>query len=903
MGVVYLAQDPAGVEVAIKALLPAIRADPRRLARFEREIQALLRLRHPNVVQIVDVGQESSGPWFASRLIPGDSLQTHLDQKGPLPIPAAIELGVQLADALSTVHAADLVHRDLKPDNVQLGPEGAVLTDFGLIRDLEISESLRLSRTGAVSGTPGYWSPEQATGAEAGPLSDVYSLGATLYAALTGGQPFHAANFLEAVIMTREGRPQNPRRVRPEIPPWLEKVVLRCLEKDPSARFPSAAALSQALTQGSPRGPRAPFALGALAVVMLAGAAAFAALRPSPTEVHVSSPTPSPLATTPEKASPLVNRGLRLLRHWQPESAIEAFQEAAEGGSPEGCFWLGVCLTHGYGVSEPDLRGGSQWLARGLGADPQNSPASLLREAAQKGHREAALVLGQWLDQGRAGMEADPVEALSWTRQAAKAGHPYGLFRLAYCLDDGRGVPEDDEQALGLYRRAFAADEDSRTLVRLARLSRKLELPRADDLFAQAHGLLEVESEGGSARAAYDLASLTLQGEGVAQDRRQAERLYRLSAERGYPAALGVLGNGYFSGAFGAGDLEAAVRWWRRGAERGDRASLSRFARAHQQGLGVPRDYEGARALYEQAAQRGNRAAAASLAELHLTVVPDPAKAYGWALKAARWGHPKGMFLVATLLESGAGCTKDEAEAIRWLKLATRSGSARAPVALARRHEQGRGVAQSRERAQALYDLAAQRGDMDGMWRLARLLSEGEESGPELERARDLLERAIRLGSPDAHWVLSDLVSHERAVALLHSGSELGALPAKRRLADRYRLGQGVEVDLEQAERLYRSAASGGNGRAMAELGTTLSATDSRAGLADAGRGFLERALQVTDPERELAPPSASYQLGLLLLEGRGGPADLPRARTLLRAAAEAGHPAAKTRLAQLEDE
>ncbi|MCA8925315.1 MAG: protein kinase, partial [Planctomycetes bacterium] len=247
MGVVYEAVDADGQAVAVKLLLEQRAQDPRTRKRFLTEIQALARLRHPNLVPILGAGEHDGVPWFALDYVEGESLQARL-RRGPLPIQEALRVGQQLAQALAYVHGCGVLHRDLKPDNVLLQGDQALLTDFGLARDDDTQLS-RITRSGQFLGTPGYWPPEQARGEldAVGPHSDVYGLGGVIYACLTGRPPVEASGLAESINLTVRGRITPARELRPDTPAWLDALCSRCLATDPAQRPASAEEVARAL--------------------------------------------------------------------------------------------------------------------------------------------------------------------------------------------------------------------------------------------------------------------------------------------------------------------------------------------------------------------------------------------------------------------------------------------------------------------------------------------------------------------------------------------------------------------------------------------------------------------------------------------------------------------------------
>ena len=333
MGVVYEASHPRlDHPVALKLLLPGASEVLR--ARFRREATALARLDHPNLVGLLDFGQEGERPWIAMRKLEGQTLEDVL-RYGPLPPEQVAQIGASLCRALSAVHGAGLLHRDLKPENVIRAADGAItLTDFGLTKDLEIEASVALSRTGAIQGTPGYWAPEQASGKgkHATPATDIYGLGATLYALLTGKPPAEGSTFLEIVIATRERRPERPSATGVEVPEWLEEIVLRALAKEPEERFESAAAMLAELERHD---SATPHASRAGLVVLGLGALVSVGLLVAGGLVLSEEAAPSPLAGAD---SPLPSA---------PASALASPTPASAAFSYQGRLPMGVLLAGG----------------------------------------------------------------------------------------------------------------------------------------------------------------------------------------------------------------------------------------------------------------------------------------------------------------------------------------------------------------------------------------------------------------------------------------------------------------------------------------------------------------------------------------------------------------------------
>ena len=250
MGQVFRARDASdGTLLALKVLRPLDGDDADRVRRFQREIQVLTRIRHPAVLQIRDWGRSDAGLFLVTELVDGEDLKLAIRRRGPFPPAEAAALGATLAEALAAAHAQGVVHRDVKPNNVMIASDGSVrLLDFGLARGAGI-DMATLTRTGTILGTPGYMSPEQFDATGVDERSDVYSLGVVLFEVLTGRLPFRARSAIAVALAHKTEPPPLPRTLRPGIPAWLERVVLRCLEKDPAKRFESAAALAAELAR------------------------------------------------------------------------------------------------------------------------------------------------------------------------------------------------------------------------------------------------------------------------------------------------------------------------------------------------------------------------------------------------------------------------------------------------------------------------------------------------------------------------------------------------------------------------------------------------------------------------------------------------------------------------------
>ncbi len=253
MGEVYEAEDPEMDEhVAVKTIRPEIAADEASVARFRKEIQLGRKVSHPNVCNIYSIGKHGSLYFFTMELLTGETLSARIKKRGRMELSEALPLLSQMADALAAAHDAGIIHRDFKPANVMLldgdTRRKAVVTDFGLARLVERSESE--SRTGSThfAGTPAYMAPEQLEDAPLTPATDIYALGLVAYEMVTARRPFEGTSDISAAIQRLTGKPMPPVDWVPELDARWNRAILRCLEREPKDRWESACDFVQALS-------------------------------------------------------------------------------------------------------------------------------------------------------------------------------------------------------------------------------------------------------------------------------------------------------------------------------------------------------------------------------------------------------------------------------------------------------------------------------------------------------------------------------------------------------------------------------------------------------------------------------------------------------------------------------
>jgi serine/threonine protein kinase len=329
MGEVYRARDSRlGRDVAIKVLPPSLSSDSDRLRRFEQEARAAAALNHPNILAVFQMGTYQGAPYLVSELLEGETLREQI-KRGRMTVRKAIDYGVQLARGLAAAHEKGIVHRDLKPENLFVSKDGRLkILDFGLAKLMQPQCSAEHStvtliegtRPGVVLGTVGYMSPEQVRGQTTDHRTDIFSFGAILYEMLAGKRAFQKPTSAETMSAILNEDPAGISQVTTNIPPALQRVTHRCLEKNPEQRFQSASDLAFALDALSDSGgsaysataAKAPAGVGKHWKAILT--AALAALALSVGGYFYSHRTPAGSAWVSLRISPIRQLHLHFLR-------------------------------------------------------------------------------------------------------------------------------------------------------------------------------------------------------------------------------------------------------------------------------------------------------------------------------------------------------------------------------------------------------------------------------------------------------------------------------------------------------------------------------------------------------------------------------------------------------------
>lgn len=484
MGVVYLAYDEAlDRPVAVKVLRGADLADDEDRRRFQLEAQATAALKHPSIVSVHASGLDARGnPYLVMELVEGASLSARLSSDGPLDPPQAATYAKEVAAALAHAHEAGVLHRDLKPANILLDADGrARLTDFGIAKRVGVEEGL--TETGQVLGTPSYMAPEQAEGrpGELDPRTDVYGLGATLFDLLVGRPPFVGVSTWQVLNAVISEPPPSPHTLRPELDRALSAICLRCLEKEPERRYPSAQALGEDLQRyldGEPVQAQPPslarrmrraaqrqrvplLALASLLSLLVALTFGLSQRRQSVTQRHLErahrlarlgAPAAEvraevEAALAGESSLEAALEGAQALRAAGLDSSADELLERAVAEHPPGIEAL-LSLHQGH------LRGGpsrfTEALGRALEAARQSS-ALEGREAALRDYADAEAIL-----------EQDPARAAALLDRAIERAPRFVWAYVARAASkesrgDLSGARQDLSRALELDPRNFVA--------------------------------------------------------------------------------------------------------------------------------------------------------------------------------------------------------------------------------------------------------------------------------------------------------------------------------------------------------------------------------------------------------------------------------------------------------------
>jgi hypothetical protein len=430
MGEVYAAEDTRlRRKVALKVLPAAMAAEPERRRRFEREAQAIAALNHPGIVTIYSVEHEGAVAFLTMELVEGKTLADLVPQGG-MPLAQFLRIAVPLADAVNAAHERGILHRDLKPGNVMVTPEGRIkILDFGLAKLTESSREAALlmpegpntTSDGQIIGTLFYMAPEQAEGKAVDHRADIFALGVMLYELAVGLRPFAGETNVSVLTSLLRDTPRPLTELRHDLPPVLSDILQRCMEKDPEKRYSSAAALRTDLEalggQHVLRAPAPPWAYAASAVVLLLiGTALWWALT-SPAQTHAAAR--HPVSNAPAVRVLITGRQVAILdfenRTGDPElnvfgrMASEGIATALAGqglqvvSATAASAADGITVAGYYTLTAGELRFDARLLSSSRGTvvhhvEPVSAPKAALQMAASTTQRYVVKAILETLD-------------------------------------------------------------------------------------------------------------------------------------------------------------------------------------------------------------------------------------------------------------------------------------------------------------------------------------------------------------------------------------------------------------------------------------------------------------------------------------------------------------------------
>ncbi|HWJ03342.1 MAG TPA: Stk1 family PASTA domain-containing Ser/Thr kinase, partial [Verrucomicrobiae bacterium] len=253
MALIYKARDTLlNRPVTVKVLRPEYTGDEEFVARFRKEAQAVAKLSHPNIVSVYDVGQENETHYIVMEYIEGRNLKQVIKELGTIPVKHAIDITRQICEGLQDAHENGIVHRDIKPHNILVMDNGRIkVADFGIA---QIMSSITITSSETIVGSVHYFSPEQAKGGSTSIKSDIYSVGVVLYEMVTGKVPYEGETPIAVALKHIQERPIPPGRLNPQLPPEVERIILKAMEKDIAMRYNSAGEMARELSRISEHG-------------------------------------------------------------------------------------------------------------------------------------------------------------------------------------------------------------------------------------------------------------------------------------------------------------------------------------------------------------------------------------------------------------------------------------------------------------------------------------------------------------------------------------------------------------------------------------------------------------------------------------------------------------------------
>jgi TPR repeat protein/predicted Ser/Thr protein kinase len=800
-GKVYLCRDRLlGIKVAVKTLR---QLNNEQLIAFQTEARATSSLNHPLILRMLDFGPTESGsPYMVMEYFNGIPLDQWIEEHGLFQPLQTVHIFERIASALSKAHQLGIFHRDLKPSNILIAVDSAEmidlkLIDFGVAIVEQETHPSPTAQGRTLAGTPTYMPPDIVLGRSFDQRSEIYSLGCVLYECLAGRPPFIADSALELMKMHADAPVPTFLEIKKTVKPELEKVVLKCLEKNPEDRYSSMDELACALNSIAsepetklddspaptrllagnkrPNHPRKVIFIG-VGCLMLLAFSSYPLIKQSPSTKKEKSkktvPVPEEKALTKisDHAPPQMSETLA-----KASDNLRSLEMRASNGDVGAQWKLAIMYSRGDGVPLDQETAFKYALkaAKGNNADAQNMLAYMyedgqgversekdafywFKRAAANGNVPALSALGR-MYRGGIGTKKDDQKALLCFQQAIARGSTTAKANLAQMYEDGNGVPQDYAKAMTLFRQASAegdpAAENNVGFLYLHGCGVPVN-------YEEAFKHFEASAKRGCIEAHSNLAKLYKEGLGVPQSYEQTIKHLKYAADHGEVNAINNLGLLYMSGEGGQEKIAEAIPLFHRAIKLGSYLAMSNLGQMHERGLATKRDIKEALRLYTISAEHGERYGQNSLGNLYkdgIGVERDYKSAVNWYQRAADQNLPVAQNNLGTMYMNGWGVKKDYQKAIHWLSTAAENGNALAYCNLATLYENGQGVNRDYKRAFSLYAKAAGNGVPHAKFHIARMFETGSGVNKNLEAAERWYAKAASSGLADAELKVKEL--------------------------------------------------------------------------------------------------------------------------------------------------
>lgn len=759
MGVVYEAREAAlGRTVALKILPVHLASNPEYIERFRKEARLIGQLNHPNIVTIHGIGIHENLHFIVMEHVKGRDLSQILEGGAQLPVGFAFGIASQVAAALSAAHRLKIIHRDIKPQNIMVDPNGRVkVMDFGIAK--WVGESVAtVTSEGTLIGTPAYMSREQCLGGQLDGRSDLYSLGVVLYQMLTGALPHTGENAAVVIQKILNEIPAPVLDSRPDVPRPAAAVVERLMAKDAEGRYATADEACADLRQYG--GEDSGAALGAI------GELVTQVITPMPTE-RITRKTAmfleviSKLArrrTVAFAAGSLVvllaalflSRGGRSVAPRVPQTPTLQFAASAV---PVPEIEWDEAPADGAPVHDPQVR--LAWrvkndaVAEGflIGLNDLNPKVKIAETSKSFDLVAAGSQIVKIIPIGSDGAKGEPLIAMF-------NYHPEHAPELAVADSEPPPRPDLGASPARVLRGIVKKSEETKTdeaAIQVTRTGASTSPSSIMDVDAAIRSFSGVDGKVAESAARQAILSAA-QGTnpiakmwagwfyhwgrcGFAKDSERATAFTKMAiekarpmAETGDPDAQFLLGAALDQGLLVKRDPERAAELVRQAADKNQTTAMNYLGWMYFEGRGFAKSNDEALKWFQAAAMRGDVNAMNNLGWMYLQgrgATKDSGQALAWFAKAADAGSPRAMSSLGWMYQEGTGVPRDDARALEWFRKAADAADPQALFVLASRHEEGRGVARDRARAIALYRQAASLGYEMAEKALARLERKG----------------------------------------------------------------------------------------------------------------------------------------------------------------------------------